>query len=93
LLPGGWIEIQDAPWQVDSDDGSSSGSALETFFYKIRVGADALNRDVMKTKVYKDYLHDAGFVDIVEHRVPLPLSRWPTHPLWYTVSRYAREER
>ena len=71
---GGWIEYQDVMGVFNSFDGTSKGSALETLskiwqqgFIKAGMG-DIIQR----VKSYKDYLSEAGFINVTETEYPVP---------------------
>lgn len=78
LEPGGYLELQDVytPWT--SDDGTLSE---DSSMYKI--GAECgeasriLGRPLDQCAKYKEYLANAGFVDIVERKFKWPLGVWP----------------
>jgi hypothetical protein len=74
MSPGGWVELQDALWEVYE---AAPGSALQRFFQVATAGAAAAGRDLNKCRFYKDYLDNAGFVDVIERRVSVPASPWP----------------
>ncbi|KAK7960586.1 hypothetical protein PG996_011230 [Apiospora saccharicola] len=77
LKPGGWIEYQDLLFNVDSDDGSHLGSGIHRWSHLANLGAAAKRRDVEVARKYKDYLSEAGFVDIVEARYKFFGNPWP----------------
>jgi metalloendopeptidase OMA1, mitochondrial len=84
LRPGGWIELQDMLYEtLSANDGqpltSDSGSALARLFPSLAAGMAILGRDVHKSRLFKEYLTSAGFVDIEERRAMLPMSPWPSH--------------
>lgn len=79
LEPGGWIEYQDLLFDVDSDDGSHLGTGIHRWSHLANLGAAARGRDVEVARKYKDYLSEAGFVDIVEARYKFFGNPWPGH--------------
>jgi hypothetical protein len=88
LAPGGYIELQDALWELFSDDGSTTGTALEKFYLSCNAAADAMGRNLLKARHFKDYLARAGFVDIVEHRIAVPVTPWPSDRRWRRLGQY-----
>jgi hypothetical protein len=89
MRPGGWIELQDVDWHVYSDDGTASGTVLERFFQTVGIGGAAMGRDMYKARSYKATLEEAGFVDVVEQQIPVPLSPWPLNARWRRIAYYA----
>lgn len=78
LKPGGWIEIHDATFEFLCTDGSCTGSHIERWSQLILQSADVVGRDFLAPQKYKQWLMDAGFVDVVEDVGPLPGNPWPT---------------
>ncbi|KAK9426222.1 hypothetical protein SUNI508_12493 [Seiridium unicorne] len=82
LRPGGWIELQDADWDLLSEDGPQedhrvSTSYLKQWFELSEVGATANGIDLHKARQYKSWLSKAGFVDVVEEKFKVPCTPWP----------------
>ncbi|KAK7918498.1 hypothetical protein PG985_010372 [Apiospora marii] len=77
LKPGGWIEYQDLLFNVDSDDGTHLGTGIHRWSHLANLGAAARGRDVEVARKYKDYLTEAGFVDVVEARYKFFGNPWP----------------
>ncbi len=80
LKPGGWIELQDTDFTILSDNGSSRGTALETWCHDMVKGAKVIGRNLNDTRDYARMLREAGFVDIVEEQVRVPWSEWSSDP-------------
>jgi ubiquinone/menaquinone biosynthesis C-methylase UbiE len=76
LNPGGWIELQDTHFAAVSDDGSTNGTAIESWCDGMVKGAAAIGRNLHDTANYKQFLAETGFEDIVEKKIPLPWSEW-----------------
>lgn len=75
--PGGWIELVDASWELRCIDDTISGTALERWFQLIVKAGLNSGRDMIKARYYKQYLQQAGYVDVVEQVFPSPGSPWP----------------
>lgn len=81
LRPGGWVEYQDPSARLHCVDGSIAGTALERYWELVLEGGRAAGRDFLVAEKYKAMLEEAGFVDIVEERVPMPSESAPNLPL------------
>jgi len=77
LVPGGYLEMQEAHCKLHSVDGTSQGTALERWCDAIVAGAKVLGRDWRCTVKYKQWFIDAGFEEVVEERFPGPIGTWP----------------
>lgn len=80
LNPGGWIEIQDATFEILCTDGSCTGSSLERWSRLFMGAAGKFGRDFTAPSRYKQWLIEAGFVDVVEKVGPIPgtqIFAWP----------------
>ena len=88
LSSGGWIEFNDGNWVGFGDDDSFDGSAIQRFFTLVREGGALHGRDMTKSRSVRSYLIAAGFVDIREHTIPVPLSGFSTDARWRRVGQY-----
>ncbi|GAB1312861.1 S-adenosyl-L-methionine-dependent methyltransferase [Madurella fahalii] len=80
LAPGGWIEFQDSDLSLRCENDSLAGTALERWSRVSVEGARNVGRDILVTRRYKDWLVEAGFVDVHEEEVnrpSMPVSAWP----------------
>lgn len=75
--PGGYIELVDILWELRSIDDTTRGTALEHWFKLLAVAGINIGRDMTKSKHYKDYLPQAGYIEVVEIMIPIPGSPWP----------------
>jgi hypothetical protein len=92
MNPGAWLEWQDVCMVIISDDGSHEGTAVDMAF-RLFVQGGALNgRDFLAPAKYKQYMVEAGFVDVRETRLVCPLSVWPTDSKYRLISRYMAED-
>jgi len=71
------VEIQDGSWQLHCIDDTTRGTALEQWFQILPVAGAKAGRDMTKSAYYKQYLIQAGYVDVVEKIYPVPGSSWP----------------
>lgn len=78
LAPGGWVEFQEYPTAVLSQDGSTKGSHFERLMMGLYTDAMAkFGMDVLIPLRLKDLLQKVGFVDVQEVVEGYPLGPWP----------------
>ncbi|KAF4631699.1 hypothetical protein G7Y89_g6432 [Cudoniella acicularis] len=77
LSPGGYFEMQDVLFALESIDGTSQGTAVEAWNAKIREGAAKIGRDWHCTTNYAQWFRDAGFECVVERQFKWPSNTWP----------------
>ncbi|ORY60736.1 S-adenosyl-L-methionine-dependent methyltransferase [Pseudomassariella vexata] len=77
---GGYIEFM--------DPGAPAFERWNELFAK---GAAAIGRDMPRTRLYKDYLFETGFVDVVERLVPMPINPWPPDPGFKQMGRFGEQ--
>jgi hypothetical protein len=78
LNPGGYIELADKCFPLLSDDGSMvPTSALHRWSDFSIDGCDTMGRSLTVASLYKKYLEEAGFVNVVETRYKWPTNTWP----------------
>ncbi|KAF4851779.1 Secondary metabolism regulator LAE1 [Colletotrichum siamense] len=75
--PGGWAEFQDWDLLYRSDDGSytekhQTHKMLNMFFDACKI----IGREARPGPLIPQWLEDAGFVNIVHHRYPIPVGPW-----------------
>ncbi|ORY71308.1 S-adenosyl-L-methionine-dependent methyltransferase [Pseudomassariella vexata] len=90
LNPGGWIEYQDSTADPYRYLGTAEGSAFKRWADLFLSSGAALGRDMLVTNKYEGWLIETGFVDVVEKRLPWPLSPWPDNPRLREVGRFNR---
>ncbi|KAK3321903.1 methyltransferase type 12 [Apodospora peruviana] len=77
LRPGGYMEWQDWLPILNSSDDSIKGTALEKWSRLYVEAGGVLGRNMLAPKRYKQWMLDAGFVDVVETRLAVPGNPWP----------------
>lgn len=77
LKPGGYIEFFDVPAEMQALEGSVKGTPYDEWHTKLWEAGDKLDRDIRKPYKYKEWLEDAGFVNVQRHIVAAPLNEWP----------------
>lgn len=80
MTTGGWIELYDGSWDFQCMDGSAQGTALEQWANLLYLGGLRAGRDMRRARHYKQYLLNAGFVDVDDKVVWCPGSPWPADP-------------
>ncbi|ORY71014.1 S-adenosyl-L-methionine-dependent methyltransferase [Pseudomassariella vexata] len=88
MNPGGWIEFQDSSIMLFSGTGKIAGTGLEHWSNGILHGAAAKGRDILVSQHYKRWLIEAGFVDVVEHKLVWPIGTWPEDPRMKECGKY-----
>ena len=72
---GGYLELQDS-LPLTCLDGSWNGKAIQRWIDLVLEGARNLGMDWAKVGRYKQWMEDAGFVDIQEESFEWPSSTW-----------------
>ena len=72
MRPGGWIELNDATFELLCTDGTVEGTNIQKWSELMFQAAQACGRDFKVPKKYKQWLLDVGFVDVVEEIGPMP---------------------
>ncbi|KAH8647171.1 hypothetical protein BX600DRAFT_503350 [Xylariales sp. PMI_506] len=88
MNPGGWIEFQDASPFYQQANPEYKKDAFIRFGQECARGAAALGRDITRASRYKQWLVEAGFVDVEERHYVCPLSPWPQDPNLKKVGLY-----
>jgi trans-aconitate methyltransferase len=78
--PGGYLELQDGFFPIQSPDGTLAGTTLEEWERKLAEGAKALWKDFQRFSKYKQYMEEAGYVDIVETKFAWLIGVWGKDP-------------
>ncbi|KAL3423929.1 methyltransferase domain-containing protein [Phlyctema vagabunda] len=92
IRPGGYLELQDAafPWRCIDD--SWQGTALQRWMGLLLDGAEALGKDWKRVPKYKEYMRNAGFLDIVEKKFAWPLGTWAKGKKFKTLGAWCKED-
>ncbi|KAK6526638.1 hypothetical protein TWF694_005219 [Orbilia ellipsospora] len=89
IKPGGYFEILEPAAHIISDDGSlPADSSLAIWNNLFVTAASKFGRSVVEAPLYKDYLRDAGFINIHEEVFKLPNSPWPKNKLLKEAGGY-----
>lgn len=96
LQPGGYIEYQDYGCEAFLTDGTkivepNDEHPIGTYLYHVSKAARNLGRPVVVAPHAKQYLEDAGFVDVVERCKVWPVGDWPKDKTLKEIGRFGRE--
>ncbi|KAK7733985.1 hypothetical protein SLS53_007980 [Cytospora paraplurivora] len=97
LRPGGWVEYQEFSLEVLGVDDYSKAAlrddptAYQGWMDLMKEGGLKLGRDIDVAPKLKDWLIEAGFVDVVEKRILVPISPWSSDPLEQELGRLHQE--
>lgn len=72
LEPGGWLEMMDPTFEALCTDGTCAGTQIERMFALVLEAGRKVGRDFCVARRYKEFLQQAGFVDVVEEAGPVP---------------------
>ncbi|KAL2419894.1 Methyltransferase [Exophiala dermatitidis] len=86
---GAWIEQMEVEIDALTDDEEIlPGSQIKALCDFSKEMSRAAGRDFQISTVMKKKIEDAGFVDVQEQRLKLPLGPWPTDPKLKDVGRF-----
>jgi len=87
--PGGWAEFQDLDTFAYSTDGTlAPDSALAKFYTMCGHAREAAGYDMKPGRSLEKWLQDAGFVNVTNHKIPLPLGPWPRNKQAKKIGAY-----
>lgn len=78
VKPGGWVEWhQKYPWFLSDDGSLAPNSPLEMWGKNFFEAADKFGTPCTTAAKLKPWMLEAGFVDVEEHILKLPVGPWP----------------
>jgi SAM-dependent methyltransferase len=77
LKPGGWLEIKEVALPVVCNDDTLEGTSLVKWNDEIMNAAAMIGTSLDKPWHYRQWMEEAGFVNVKEHVIPLPINQWP----------------
>ena len=81
IKPGGWVEWQQKyPWFLSDDKTLEDGSPIFMWGKNFFEAAEKFGTPVTTAKSLKKWMEEAGFVDVEEHILKLPVGSWPKDP-------------
>ncbi|KEZ42035.1 hypothetical protein SAPIO_CDS6440 [Scedosporium apiospermum] len=93
LQPGGYIELSDIIFPLESDDGTlPKDSALNQWGELCNKAAHVLNRPLDSARLYSKQLAEAGFTNITERHFKWPQNRWPKDPKYKELGLWTYED-
>lgn len=90
--PGGWIDVLDATFPLQCLDDSLKGTALEKWSTAGMEGGARVGRDMAKSKHYKQWLENAGYVNVQEKFLAIPGGPWAKDPKFKKLGAYFLED-
>ncbi|KAF1840194.1 S-adenosyl-L-methionine-dependent methyltransferase [Cucurbitaria berberidis CBS 394.84] len=92
LTPGGWLELNEPLALCESDDGTLEKTAnLANWQELCNQAAQTFKKDIRVGDSLRQRMIDAGFVDVQEKVVKVPIGPWPKDPRMKEIGRYQRE--
>ncbi|KAJ3456392.1 hypothetical protein MRS44_016415 [Fusarium solani] len=92
LEPGGKLELMDIIYPLQSDDGTlKEEHPAYQWSVLLQEGFAGGGHPLNTALFYKDWLKDAGFVDIVEVKEKWPCSAWARDPKYKQIGMWAYE--
>lgn len=91
LKPGGWIEMQELYFVLDSDDDSIPEShAFSKWLEYVRKGLETFGVDLLNPAKSPERLKDAGFENVTERIFKVPIGTWPKNQTLSKVGLYGQ---
>ncbi|PSN72471.1 S-adenosyl-L-methionine-dependent methyltransferase, partial [Corynespora cassiicola Philippines] len=92
LRPGAWLEFQEPMAWVESDDDTLDRAPnLKQWQDLCNDAAAMFGKEIKIADRLKQRMLDAGFTDVHEKIVKIPIGPWPKDPKMKEVGRYQRE--
>lgn len=89
LVPGGYIELYDIASESGCDDGTlRQDSCFRDFERALVEAAKIFGREGGIGAKHMGWLKDAGFEDMTENTVKIPISPWPKDPKQHEIGRW-----
>ncbi|KFZ19339.1 hypothetical protein V502_03713 [Pseudogymnoascus sp. VKM F-4520 (FW-2644)] len=81
LKPGAWLEAQEHDVRVSSDDDSvERATEVVNWFSTVDKASEVFGKKMDVADRQKQWMIDAGFVDVRDDIYKVPLGRWPRDP-------------
>lgn len=92
LHPGAWLEFQEPNALCESDDGTiETAHAMQRWQELCNKAAKSFAKEIRVGHTLAQRMRDAGFVDVAEKVVKVPIGPWPRDPRMKEIGRYQRE--
>ncbi|KAH8899920.1 S-adenosyl-L-methionine-dependent methyltransferase [Thozetella sp. PMI_491] len=76
LKPGGWVEFHETLMHFQGIDGTIEGTALHRWNTLLLTGIQRMGLDAMAAVRYKQWMAEAGLVNVQERKFAVPLNPW-----------------
>ncbi|KAH7305938.1 S-adenosyl-L-methionine-dependent methyltransferase [Stachybotrys elegans] len=81
LKPGGWVELQEtANTLYSEDDTLKPDNALVQMMDHLSEACEKIGRSMNPAPHFEEWVREAGFEDVKEHRFKLPIGGWAKDP-------------
>ncbi|KAH8199191.1 hypothetical protein TruAng_006660 [Truncatella angustata] len=90
LSPGGLLEFQDLSPEIYQNNPAFEGNYTPNLTAICR-GAMSVGRDLHVAEKYKQWLEEAGFVEVVETRFVLPCHQWMKDPKFKQIGAFNQQ--
>jgi trans-aconitate methyltransferase len=88
IKPGGWLEVNEVALSVFCDDGTfPEDTASVKWAHWFDEACIKIGRPVPKLEQYRQWLEQAGFVDVQERILRRPTNDWPKDPRMKEIGR------
>ena len=88
LQPGGWFELSDLYMPVLSDDGTIKDTSLQAWNDQFLVACKRFGRNPSLAAKYKDFMLEAGFIDVQETMFKWPINTWAKDKALKEIGRW-----
>ncbi|KAL5598889.1 hypothetical protein BROUX41_003790 [Berkeleyomyces rouxiae] len=89
LKPGGWCEIQEYDaWVFSDDDSCDRARWTMDWVDKLDIASRKFGRTMNVARFHKQWMIDAGFEDVHEEVVRIPIGPWPKDPHLKELGRF-----
>lgn len=90
MKPGGWVEHLEQSVVPTSYDGTHKGTVFEEWGSVSLQAGDAFGKSLRILDEAADYMKEAGFEEVTENRIAMPIGAWPKDKRLKELGRYNR---
>ncbi|KAI1180733.1 S-adenosyl-L-methionine-dependent methyltransferase [Nemania sp. FL0916] len=91
LRPGGWIQMVEVDMNAQSDNGALTDNSALRQWSQTYLHAMAQCKNPRAPRQLGGWLRSAGFTDVDERMIPLPMCAWADHPRNYDIGAANQE--
>ncbi|KAH8689995.1 S-adenosyl-L-methionine-dependent methyltransferase [Talaromyces proteolyticus] len=89
LKPGGWLELHEPEsWLTSDDNTKDMATYTEKFQTKCIEAAEKFGKEINLAHTHKQRLIEAGFVDVRDDVIKIPVGSWPKDPRLKEIGRF-----